>query len=112
LGYGGAENDAPYLTDSIMVVSIDPAGPRIQETSSPRDLYVRIDAWQDGRRYMDKINAAFDVPNEPGNFAPGSLRPAYQGRDGPGHLAEATVGRLTGLTFDKYVAIDFKAFRD
>jgi anionic cell wall polymer biosynthesis LytR-Cps2A-Psr (LCP) family protein len=111
LGYGGAENDAPYLTDSIMVVSIDPASQRIVETSIPRDLFVRIDAWQDGRQFSEKINAAFEVPNQPGLFAPGPLRPEYQGRDGPGHLAEATVGRITGLTFDKYAAVDFKAFR-
>jgi len=112
LGYGGAENDAPYLTDSIMVVSIDPAGKRMVESSIPRDLYVRIDAWQDGRDFTEKINAAFEVPNQPKLFAPGPLKPAYQGKDGPGHLAEATVGRVTGLTFDKYVAVDFKAFRD
>ena len=112
LGYGGGENDAPWLTDTIMVVSIDPTSQRILEASIPRDLYVRIDAWQDGRQYADKINAAFEVPNMPELFAPGPLRPEFQGRDGAGHLSEATVGRITGLTLDKYVAVDFKAFRD
>jgi polyisoprenyl-teichoic acid--peptidoglycan teichoic acid transferase len=112
LGYGGAENDAPWLTDSIMAVSIDPTTKRVVETSIPRDLYVRIDAWQDGRTFFEKINAAFEVPNQPKLFAPGALRPEYQGKDGAGHLAEATVGKITGLTFDRYVAVDFKAFRD
>jgi LCP family protein required for cell wall assembly len=112
LGYGGAENDAPYLTDSIMAVSIDPGAKRVMEMSIPRDLYVHIDAWQDGRAYSEKINAAFEVPNAPKLFAPGPLKPAYQGPDGPGHLVEATVGRITGLTFDKYAAVDFKAFRE
>jgi anionic cell wall polymer biosynthesis LytR-Cps2A-Psr (LCP) family protein len=112
LGYGGAENDAPWLTDTLMVVSIDPANKRILETSVPRDLYVRIDAWQDGRTYSEKINAAFEVPNEPKLFGPGALRPAYQGKDGAGHLAEDTVGGVTGIKFDGYMAVDFKAFRD
>jgi polyisoprenyl-teichoic acid--peptidoglycan teichoic acid transferase len=112
LGYGGAENDAPWLTDTLMAVGIDPASNRVVEMSIPRDLYVRIDAWQDGRPYMEKINAAFEVPNEPKLFGPGPLKPAYQGPDGAGHLAEATVGQVTGLTFDKYVAVDFVAFRD
>jgi anionic cell wall polymer biosynthesis LytR-Cps2A-Psr (LCP) family protein len=112
LGYGGAENDAPYLTDSIMAIGIDPASRRMVEMSIPRDLYVTIDAWQDGRPYTEKINAAFEVPNIPREFGPGPLRPAYQGKDGPGHLAEATVSRITGLTFDRYVAVDFRAFRD
>src|SRR5215831_13366019 len=112
LGYGGAENDAPYLTDSIMAISIDPATKRVVEISVPRDLWVRIDAWQDGRAYSQKINAAFEVPNMPRSFGPGPLKPSYQGKDGPGHLAEAVVGGLTGLTFDRYVGVDFKAFRD
>src|SRR5215469_7412304 len=103
LGYGGAENDAPYLTDSIMAISIDPATKRVMEASIPRDLYVRIDAWQDGRAYSEKINAAFEVPNMPRSFGPGPLKPAYQGKDGAGHLAEATVGQVTGLTFDRYL---------
>jgi LCP family protein required for cell wall assembly len=111
LGYGGAENDAPWLTDSIMAISIDPAAKRIVETSIPRDLYVRIDAWQDGRLYTEKINAAFEVPNEPRLFGPGAMKPAFQGKDGAGHLVEATVGGITGMTFDRYVAVDFKAFR-
>jgi anionic cell wall polymer biosynthesis LytR-Cps2A-Psr (LCP) family protein len=111
LGYGGAENDAPYLTDSIMAVGIDPVSKRVVEVSVPRDLYVRIDAWQDGRRFTEKINAAFEVPNIPRSFGPGALKPAYLGKDGAGHLAEATVGSITGLTFDRYVAVDFKAFR-
>ncbi len=112
LGYGGAENDAPWLTDSIMAVSIDPVGKRVVEISVPRDLYVRIDAWQDRRSFTEKINAAFEVPNIPQSFGPGPLKPAYQGKDGAGHLAEATVGQVTGLTFDRYIGVDFKAFRD
>jgi polyisoprenyl-teichoic acid--peptidoglycan teichoic acid transferase len=111
LGYGGAENDAPYLTDSIMAISIDPVSKRVVEISVPRDLYVRIDAWQDGRKYTEKINAAFEVGATPRSFGPGALKPAYMGRDGPGHLAEATVSAVTGLSFDRYMAVDFKAFR-
>src|SRR3979411_1469785 len=111
LGYGGPENDAPWLTDSIMVVSIDPLSRRVLEVSIPRDLYVQIDAWQDGRRYDEKINAAFAVGNDPASFG-GALKPAFQGKDGAGHLVESTVSRLTGITFDRYAAVDFKAFRE
>ncbi len=114
LGYGGAENDAPYLTDSIMVVTIDPVSRRVVEASVPRDLFVSIGAWQDGRVDSGKINNAFSIPYDNGNggFAPGPLKPQYQGKDGGGHLAEATVSQVAGLTFDKYVGVDFKAFRD
>jgi LCP family protein required for cell wall assembly len=112
LGYGGAENDAPYLTDSIMALVLDPSSQRMLEISIPRDLYVRIDAWQDGRVYTEKINAAYEVPNVLKLFGPGPLKPAFGGQDGAGHLSEATVGRLTGLAFDRYGAVDFVAFRN
>jgi len=111
LGYGGPGNDGPYLTDTMMIVSIDSAHQRIAEVSVPRDLWVRIDAWQDGRQYQSKINAAFAVPHSPELFAPGPLRAQYQGRDGPGRLAEAVVTRLTGLQMDRYIGVDFNAFR-
>jgi len=111
LGYGGVEDSGPNLTDTIMVISIDPASQRVFEISVPRDLYVRIDAWQDGRQYSAKINDAFSVPHDLRYFAPGPLKPEYRDKDGPGRLAEATVSRLTGLQFDRYAAIDFRAFR-
>jgi LCP family protein required for cell wall assembly len=112
LGYGGQENDAPWLTDTIMAVSIDPTSRRVVETSIPRDLYVDIDAWPNGTSVINKVNVAFEVGNEPDVWGNGALAPQFQGKDGPGHLVEATIRRLTGLTFDRYVAVDFKAFRD
>ena len=42
LGRGGYENDAPYLTDSIMAVTIDPASNRVSMVSVPRDLVVHM----------------------------------------------------------------------
>src|SRR6202171_5986138 len=40
------------------------------------------------------------------------VAPEYQGRDGGGHAAEHEVGKVTGLTFDRYIGVDFVAFRD
>src|ERR1700694_165590 len=42
LGMGGMENDAPYLTDSIMAVTIDPNTDRVMLASVPRDLVVAM----------------------------------------------------------------------
>src|ERR1700704_3356836 len=114
LGYGGTENDAPYLTDTIMAVRLDPASGRIAMISVPRDLYVSIPAWPDSARITDKekINAAFEYGTDASKVIDNSLKKAdYQGRDGAGHLAEETVGKVTGLHFDRYAAVDFKAFR-
>jgi len=73
---------------------------------------VPINAWAKGDSHTghtDKINAAFMIGTE-GNW--GNKLATYTGRDGGGHLAEATVGKVTGIQFDKYAAVDFKAFRD
>ena len=62
LGRGGYENDAPFLTDSIMAVTIDPASDRVMLASIPRDLVVTMNL-QDpsGRGWTNKINAAYEV---------------------------------------------------
>jgi LCP family protein required for cell wall assembly len=109
LGYGGAENDAPYLTDTLMVVSIDPATHRMMEVSVPRDLMVNID-YGTGKSLFNKINVAYLVGADDASY-PGK-KAEYRGKTGGGKLAMATVSKVTGLQFDGFVAVDFKAFRD
>src|SRR6266478_3225374 len=63
LGRGGEENDAPYLTDSIMAVTIDPATNRVSMVSIPRDLVVGMNLQSNSSRiWVNKVNAAYEVP--------------------------------------------------
>src|SRR5712692_4870338 len=110
LGMGGYENDAPFLTDSIMAVTIDPNSHRVMLASIPRDLVARMNLQTNANSiWTNKINAAYEVPYT--NIIC-CVAPQYQGRDGGGRAAEHEVGKITGLTFDRYIAIDFVAFRD
>ncbi len=110
LGMGGYENDAPFLTDSIMAVTIDTNSHRAMLASIPRDLVARMNLQTSPNSiWTNKINAAYEVPYT--NIIC-CVAPQYQGRDGGGHAAEHEVGKITGLTFDRYIAIDFVAFRD
>jgi len=110
LGMGGYENDAPYLTDSIIAVTIDPATDRVMLASIPRDLVVHMNLQDPSTRiWTNKINAAYEVPYISIICC---VAPQYTGRDGAGRAAEHEVGKVTGLTFDRYIAIDFIAFRD
>jgi LCP family protein required for cell wall assembly len=110
LGMGGYENDAPFLTDSIMAVTIDPTTDRVMLASIPRDLVVPMNLQTpSSRTWTNKINAAYEVPYTQVICC---VDPQYTGRDGGGHAAEHEVGKVTGLTFDKYIAVDFVAFRD
>jgi len=110
LGMGGYENDAPYLTDSIMAVSIDPVTNRVMMLSIPRDLVVHMNLQQNpGSIWTNKINAAYEVPY---TSIICCVAKQYSGPLGGGKAAEHEVGKVTGLTFDRFIAIDFKAFRD
>lgn len=110
LGYGGVENDAPWLTDSIMVVSLDPFNHRAMEVSVPRDLMVDIPAFAGGRTAYQKVNVAYEIGMDDADW-PGK-KPQYTGRLGGGRLAMDTLTAITGLQFDGFAAFDFKAFRD
>ncbi|MDQ6772430.1 MAG: LCP family protein [Candidatus Dormibacteraeota bacterium] len=112
LGYGGAENDAPWLTDSMIVMSLDPAGKRAIEVSVPRDMTAPVDAFTTGRAQTMKINAAYEVGMDNASWS--GKKPQFSGadKDRGGRLVMQTLRGVTGLTFDGYVAVDFKAFRD
>jgi LCP family protein required for cell wall assembly len=111
LGYGGAENDAPYLTDSMVVASLDPANKRVMLVSVPRDLSVQIDAFQNQAPMRNKINVAYSVGIQDAVYQ--GKKPQFAGgKDRGGLLAEQTVSTISGLQFDGYLAVDFKAFRD
>jgi LCP family protein required for cell wall assembly len=110
LGMGGYENDAPFLTDSIMSVSIDPVSNRVMLASIPRDLVVHMNLQSNPNRvWVNKINAAYEVPYVDIICCVAS---AYQGHNGGGAAAEHEVGKVLGITFDRYIAVDFVAFRD
>lgn len=111
MGYGGSENDAPYLTDTDMVLSIDSAHHRAVMASVPRDLEVKICPYADGHCDLSKINVAYSTGMYDQYYQ--GKKPQFTGnKDRGGNLAMQTMGQVTGLTFDGYVAVDFKAFRD
>jgi LCP family protein required for cell wall assembly len=111
LGYGGSENDAPYLTDTDMVLSIDPTDHRAVMASVPRDLEVRVCPYADGHCDVTKLNVAYSTGMYDAEY-PGK-KPQFTGdKDRGGNLAMQTMSQVTGLSFDGYVAVDFKAFRD
>ena len=110
LGMGGYENDAPFLTDSIMAVSIDPTTNKVMMASIPRDLVVHMNLQSNPNRiWTQKINAAFEVPYTDIICCVASQ---YTGPNGGGFAAEHEVGKVTGLNFDRFIAVDFVAFRD
>ncbi len=97
LGIGGAGHDGPDLSDSIMIISIDPKTKTAAALSIPRDLYVPIGP--NNKYGHAKINAAHAYGEQ--EDYPGG---------GPA-LAKQTVENLLDLPIHYYVRTDFNGFK-
>jgi LCP family protein required for cell wall assembly len=91
LGIGGAGHDGPNLSDTIMVMSIDPVTKNAAMLSIPRDLYVKLPAVAKYGTQYSKINAA----NVYG---------------GPQYAAKIVSG-IIGVPIHYYILADFSGFR-
>ena len=114
LGYGGVQHQGAYLTDSLMILSLNPKTGQTAYISIPRDLEVRVYAFQDTTRYATvKINAAYSIAMQPENWG-GGLQSKYSTsdrRDGASLLAADTISRVTGIPIDYTADVDFGGFR-
>lgn len=106
LGRGGGNHDAPDLTDSMMLVSIDPINHTAALLSLPRDFWVNVPdqgvmklnaAWETGEfRYLGK--------NTPGSTNPKAIRAGF-------NTVDQTVEQMLGVNVDYNVLVDFQAFQ-
>jgi LCP family protein required for cell wall assembly len=87
------EEEKGYLTDSMMVVSLDPVARTGAMLSIPRDLWVDVPGFE-----PNKINTA----NRTGDI--------YEYPGGGPALAVKTVEHNLGVGIDYYVRLDFTAF--
>jgi len=101
LGIGGPGHDGPDLTDTILLVSIDPVNHKADMISIPRDLWVKIP----GNGYQ-KINAAY--PD--GKMESKAKTLTGQEQDGL-KLLDKTLAPVIGVTIHYHAIIDFAAFQ-
>lgn len=106
LGKGGDGHVAPDLTDSILVVSIDPINKEGALLSIPRDLYVKTNKYG-----SMKINAVY--ANAKNNVLAGRKTDDQAARAETAGLdaIESTVREVTGLPIHYRTMVDFEAFR-
>jgi len=95
LGMGGEGHDGGTLTDTIMLVSIEPVSKKVAMLSIPRDLYVPI---RDYGSY--KINVAHAIGEESKDQIEGG---------GPA-LAKEVVSSVLDLPVHYFVRVDFEGF--
>lgn len=102
LGYGGGDHNGPNLTDSMIVVSINPQDNATTMISVPRDLWVQVPP-QSGN--YAKLNTAYE--NGLANGYNGiSASPAAGGAE-----AARKVSDVTGMPVQYWLTINFDGFR-
>lgn len=106
MGRGGGAHEAPDLTDTLMIASIDPVNNTATLLSLPRDLWVNVPdhgvmklnaAWQSGayRKLGKQINNTTDSK---------AIDAGYETLD-------KTVKEVTGLEIDYHILVNFQAFK-
>ncbi|HEY2596470.1 MAG TPA: LCP family protein [Chloroflexota bacterium] len=106
-GYGGPGHDGAYLTDSIMVISVQPRAsgpPSVAEISIPRDWYVPI-RLAGGKATASRINQAYSDGVSGQGPAPANDPTAGAS------VANPTLESLLGIHIDHWVGVDFQAFK-
>ncbi|OQB44579.1 MAG: putative transcriptional regulator YvhJ [Parcubacteria group bacterium ADurb.Bin159] len=90
LGMGGEGHEGPYLTDTIILLSIEPSSHTVSLLSVPRDLYIPIDGgW-------NKINAVYALST-------------FQKKDG-GKAICSVIEDVFDIPVKYWAAIDFNSF--
>jgi len=92
LGIGGKNHDGGFLTDTMMIVSVQPSTKKVAMVSIPRDLTVPIEGM--GWRKINSVSAYAEKEN------PGS----------GGLAASQSVSQIFNLPIDYYLRVDFEGF--
>ena len=101
LGIGGPTHQGGDLTDSMMLISVDPINHKMALLSIPRDLWVKIPG--DGQQ---KINAAYAYGKE------GSKQKTLAGQESDGlDLLDQTLESVIGIPIHYHAVVNFKAFQ-
>ncbi len=103
LGKGGDNHPGGQLTDTMLLLSIDPIQKEAAIVSIPRDLYVKIAGTSS---YM-KLNAAYAMGKENSR----SKDPNQQEADGVNKLYD-TLSPILGIPIHYYVMFDFTAYKN
>ncbi len=108
LGKGGPGHEAPDLTDTILLASIDPVQKEAALLSVPRDLYV-----QDENGYSSKINAIYSNAKQKKLAELGDSDADLQAGEDAGLKAiKTTVSEVLGVPVHYYAMVDFTAFKE
>ena len=99
IGVDSSENRNTALTDTLMVVSVDPDTGKIAMVSFPRDL--ADFTLSNGKVYKSKINSLMTYARKHPDEFP----------EGPLHTLATELGYILGVPIQYYTAVDLDGFR-
>ena len=108
MGYGGGRHEGTYLTDSMMIAHVDTLTKKILLISLPRDIWVPVPTRNKKEDFHAKVNSVYQMGLSPRNYP--SIEPKYQSVQGAAELLKTVLKKVTGLTIDNYIAVDFAGF--
>lgn len=94
LGMGGKKHEGGYLTDTIMLASLEPSTKKVALISIPRDMAIPVENM--GYRKINSINAYAEA-NQP---------------DSGGMAISQAMSDIINVPVDYYFRVDFEAFVD
>jgi len=92
LGMGGKNHEGSYLTDTIILASLEPSTNKISLVSFPRDLTVPMEGY--GWRKINNINAYAEMEE----------------KNSGGIAVSQALGDILEIPIDYYLRIDFQGF--
>lgn len=98
LGIAGEGSRGSYLTDTIIVISINEKNKTINLISIPRDLLVKIP----NLSYSSKINSLFEIEN--------SLKKKTESKTF--NLVKEKINQITGLNIEEVIVLDLIAVKN
>lgn len=107
LGYGGANHEGGFLTDSIVVAKIRPRDEEVDLISVPRDLWVKIPI-NDEETVDKKINEAFSIGMNDKKYP--NKKVEFTGKAEGGELAKKVISEVLGFKIDYFASIGFDGF--
>jgi LCP family protein required for cell wall assembly len=107
LGIGGIGHEAPDLSDTMIVASIDPVNKTASLLSVPRDLWVKVP----GSKTTGKINAAYEVGKYAYLHKMDSSNNNTQAIKAGFKTADETVEQVLGIDIHYNMLVNFASFK-
>lgn len=108
MGYGGGGHQGGKLTDTMMLIYIQPKLRTIHLVSIPRDIWVTLPIVDGADPQGWKINAAYALGSDDNNYRRKPVQ--FTGPAGGGELAKYAVNQALGLDVDHFAVVNFASF--